>query len=176
MCCVSLCAMTLQTVMMMSDDIKMSCFIRNALPSCQCVICLVGGCDHLIRSFDCLRICLSVCLCGSVCAAQHSPSQSVTTAHDVQDDAVIVLEPVDLLLTCVRQVLVLAQPRDRQVPDSIVGMADGDTTPSILRPAAEASQEASPDQVSHKVYAYTSPPLLQHTNLSTNQAILCSTR
>ncbi|KAA6422807.1 MAG: hypothetical protein FRX49_07342 [Trebouxia sp. A1-2] len=64
----------------------------------------------------------------------------------LQDDAVIVLEPVDLLLTCVRQVLVLAQPRDRQVPDSIVGMADGDTTPSILRPAAEASQEASPDQ------------------------------
>ncbi|DBA84856.1 TPA: hypothetical protein ACH3X1_005879 [Trebouxia sp. C0004] len=64
----------------------------------------------------------------------------------LQDDAVIVQEPVDLLLTCVRQVLMLAQPRDRQVPDSIVGMADGDTTPSILRPAAGASQEASPEQ------------------------------
>ncbi|DBB12260.1 TPA: hypothetical protein ACH3X3_006362, partial [Trebouxia sp. C0006] len=62
------------------------------------------------------------------------------------DDAVIILEPMDLLLTCVRQVLMLAQPRDRQIPDSIVGMADGDTTPSILRPAALASQDASPDQ------------------------------
>lgn len=92
----------------------------------------------------------------------------------MQDDAVTVQEPVDLLLTCVRQVLMLAQPRDRQVPDSIVGMADGDTTPSILRPAAGTSQEASPDQVSHQ--PGVSPPMLQHTNLSVDQPILCSTR
>ncbi len=88
-----------------------------------------------------MSVCVSVWV--SLCSR-------LTTATDVQDDAVIVQEPVDLLLTCVRQVLMLAQPRDRQVPDSIVGMADGDTTPSILRPAAGASQEANPDQVSHQ--------------------------
>ena len=89
----------------------------------------------------------------------------LTTAHDVQDDAVIVMEPMDLLLTCVRQVLMLAQPRDRQIPDSIVGMADGDTTPSILRPAALASQDASPDQVSHKLYVYMSHKLYVYESL-----------
>ena len=54
---------------------------------------------------------------------------------------------MDLLLTCLRQVLLLAKPRDKQVPDSIVGIGAGDATPSILRPAAEASQLANPNQV-----------------------------
>lgn len=65
----------------------------------------------------------------------------------MQEDMVIPHEPLDLLLTCVRQVLLLAKPRDKQIPDSIVGPMDGDTTPSILRPAAEASQDANPNQV-----------------------------
>ncbi len=138
-----------------------------------------------------MSVCVFVCV---------SLSSRLTTAHDMQDDAVIVQEPVDLLLTCVRQVLLLAQPRDRQVPDSIAGMADGDTTPSILRPAVGASQEASPDQVSHnlyvnvshtsylctshklyvyiryKLYVYMRPPLLQYTNLPVNEPTLCSSR
>jgi len=66
----------------------------------------------------------------------------------------VVHEPVDLLLTCVRQVLLLAKPRDRHLADSIVGMTDGDTTPSILRGAAGASQEVNPDQVSHRATRY----------------------
>lgn len=59
----------------------------------------------------------------------------------------IIQEPLDHLLTCVHQVLLLAKPRERHVADSIVGMSDGDTTPDILRPAGEASQETTPDQV-----------------------------
>ena len=65
----------------------------------------------------------------------------------MQDDVVILSEPVDLLLTCVRQVLLLAKPREKQIPDSIVGAMGGNTTPSILRPAAEASQDTNPTQV-----------------------------
>lgn len=65
-----------------------------------------------------------------------------------KDGTVTVHEPVDLLLTCVRQVLLLAQPRNKQTIDSIDGRAEGGTTPSILRPAAEASQEGNPNQVS----------------------------
>ena len=65
----------------------------------------------------------------------------------MQDDVVIVHEPVDVLLTCVRQVLLLAKPRDKQLPDSIVGMVDGGTTPSVLRPGLGASQESNPNQV-----------------------------
>ena len=55
-------------------------------------------------------------------------------------------EPIDLLLSCVRQVLLLAHPRDRQIPDSVLEMPIGDTTPSLLR-AAGASQQHGPVQV-----------------------------
>ena len=71
----------------------------------------------------------------------------------MQDDTVVVHEPVDVLLTCVRQVLLLAKPRDKQVPGSVVGMAEGGTTPSILRPGAEASQDSNPNQVKLKPYS-----------------------
>ena len=64
----------------------------------------------------------------------------------LQDDVVTVHEPIDLLLSCVRQVLLLAKPRDRQIPDSVLEMPIGDTTPSLLR-AAGASQQHGPDQV-----------------------------
>ena len=76
-----------------------------------------------------------------------------------QDDMVVVHEPVDVLLTCVRQVLLLAKPRDKQLPDSIVGMVDGGTTPSILRPGLGASQESNPNQVNIPPPPGPRPPL-----------------
>lgn len=72
---------------------------------------------------------------------------SVHQCVRVQDGTVTVHEPIDVLLTCVRQVLLLAQPRNEHMADSIDGMVGGETTPSILRPAAEASQERNPNQV-----------------------------
>lgn len=78
--------------------------------------------------------------------------QQTKNIKSVQEDAVVVHEPVDLLLTCVRQVLLLAKPRDRFAADSIIGMADGDTTPSILR-GPPGSQDANPDQVRQSLFS-----------------------
>ncbi|KAL3136619.1 hypothetical protein ABBQ38_005859 [Trebouxia sp. C0009 RCD-2024] len=75
------------------------------------------------------------------------PPLKLAACASLQDGTVTVHEPIDVLLTCVRQVLLLAQPRNEHMADSIDGMVGGETTPSILRPAAEASQERNPNQV-----------------------------
>ena len=84
----------------------------------------------------------------------------------MQDEMVVVHEPVDVLLTCVRQVLLLAQPRDKHLPDTIVGVTDGGTTPSILRPGLSASQDSNPNQVNttHPSFSTPSTPRSQPAN------------
>ena len=88
----------------------------------------------------------------TTCSIVGDMKQQTRNTKNVQEDAVVVHEPVDLLLTCVRQVLLLAKPRDRFAADSIIGMADGDTTPSILR-GPPGSQDANPDQVRQSLFS-----------------------
>lgn len=61
----------------------------------------------------------------------------------MQDDAVVLQEPLDSLLSCVRQVMLLAKPWDKDVPDSIMDTTDLDTVPSVLKAPHDDSQQAN---------------------------------
>ena len=52
-------------------------------------------------------------------------------------------EPIDTLLTCVRQVMLLAKPRDKQLPDSVMDTTDMDTVPSVLKAPHNDSEQAN---------------------------------
>lgn len=63
----------------------------------------------------------------------------------MQDDAVAMQEPLDALLACVRQVMLLAKPsnEDPMEPDSVVDPTDLDTVPSVLKASNNDSQQAN---------------------------------
>ena len=54
-----------------------------------------------------------------------------------------VQEPLDILLTCVRQVMLLAKHRDKQLPDSVMDTTDVDTVPSVLKAPQNESEQAN---------------------------------